>query len=229
MKKFLFIAVALCALTMMSCESDESLSGYKSVSPEEPISVEQAYEMYKDTIAALGLEESERFFYKTRFMSLADQEKYGLWNNETRSQIDPFAPIDPEQNEFRIKFHFETGISFLGRCIGYGFICKIDFEVESEEEGLSMQMGSDEGIVQTDSLGNSYCDILLNSAPESGATVPPLTVNQDIVGEVYIPSELEIGDEIEIPSSYTLPQGNYLYNSDLGVFGGYRLYFNENQ
>ena len=229
MKKFLFIAVALCALTMMSCESDESLSGYKSVSPEEPISVEQAYEMYKDTIAALGLEESERFFYKTRFMSLADQEKYGLWNNETRSQIDPFAPIDPEQNELRIKFHYEPGINIAGHCFGFSFICKIDFELEYVEEGLSMQLSSNEGIVQTDSLGHPYCDLLLNSAPEPGANVPPLTVNQDIVGDVYIPSDLEIGDEIEIPSSYTLPQGNYPYNSGLGVFGGYRLYFNENQ
>lgn len=229
MKKILFIAVAFCVVVMTSCESDESLGGCKSVSSEVPIPIEQAYEIYKDTIAALGLEESERFFYKTRFMSLADQEKFGLQDDVTRTEIDPFEPFDPNQNELRIRFRFEAGINILGRCLGYGFICKLDFDVESVEGDLSMQISPNEGFVQTDNFGHPYCDILLNCAPESGSTVPPLTVSEDIVGDVYVPSELEIGDDFEFPSSYTLPHGDYPYNSNLGVFGGYRLYLNENQ
>ena len=124
MKKCFFIAVAFFGMLFVtSCESDESSTTYSDAH------FDRAYQIYKDTIKALGWEEREKFFYENRFMSVDQRLEAGLPPVATRSggYIDPVEPGNPLLPELSIKFGIEWGINVFSYCLGYGVPCKINF------------------------------------------------------------------------------------------------------
>lgn len=221
MKKYLFIAVAFFGMLFVtSCESDESFTSYSDAQ------FDRAYRIYKDTIKALGWEEREKFFYEHRFMSIDQRLEEGLPPAITRSggQIEPVNPGEPLLPELRIKFSFEWGINILSLCVGYGTPCKISFELDTNQLGNTVQPCADEGYVETDRFGRKYIDLLFSEDPGTGSETPAMIVSDDISGDVFIPSDLEEYVTHDIPERMILPQGNYQYNSALGLHGGYRIY-----
>ncbi|MBQ4387833.1 MAG: hypothetical protein II822_09560 [Prevotella sp.] len=223
MKKYLFLAVVSAAMTVASCESEESLSIDEKVISEE-VPFEKAYKVYEDSIKTLGWEDREDFFYKTRFMSLADQAKAGLLASFTRGEdLDPNDPSDPLRPNLRIRYNMEWGINVFNHCFGYGVICKIDFYLDTDDDNVSVHLSADEGVVNTDINGNKYIDFLFEETPDT-TDVPALIVSEDMETEVLVPSELEEYVTNDIPEYLTVPQGDYPYDSTLGTHGGYRIY-----
>lgn len=224
MKKYLLFAIAFIVFTVISCESDDSLSSTTQTFPEIK-TTEQLLKAYKDTIKALGWEDRESFFKKMRYMSMADRKEADLLPTLTRSG-DDLSPIDPGPQplpELRIKFNIEWGLNYHGYCFGYSVPCKISFELSNDISGLEVSFIADEGLVETDPLGNKYIELLFTDDPETGANTPAMIVSEDIEGDIYVPSELINNIPEGMPTGLILPQGEYRYNSTLGLHGGYQI------
>lgn len=84
--------------------------------------------------------------------------------------------------------------------------------------------GSYAGEIKTDSLGNSYLEILLSEVPTIN-DIPSIHIDDDIIGdplrEVYFD---ENNEPIEgLPSDITLKEGVYAFDPNVGQYGGYRI------
>ncbi|MCR5712997.1 MAG: hypothetical protein K6G46_11205 [Prevotella sp.] len=84
--------------------------------------------------------------------------------------------------------------------------------------------GSYAGEVKTDSLGNSYLEILLSEAPTI-TDIPSINIDDDILGEPLRKAYLDENNEpIEgLPSDITLKEGVYAFDPNVGQYGGYRI------
>lgn len=80
------------------------------------------------------------------------------------------------------------------------------------------------GEVKTDSLGNSYLEILLSEA-STITDIPSLNIDDDIIGDPLQEVCLdENNDSTErLSSDITLKKGVYAFDPNVGQYGGYRI------
>ncbi len=214
MRKFLLFAAL--AATVMSCKQQED--------------------------ANISMEKSDEIARSFKFVSLKDQLSSDTVVTRAETGKNDFTKLDVTPDVTFIICSWDEWGRTSRNCRGFG-LCRFKWFWSSESEVKNGNFEGTSAILKSDSLGNPYIDLFLaEPIPTIEDDLPQLSIDKDLLGEqvqyyttdstshsATAPSaniNPHIGER-PIVNNLIMQEGQYRYISELGTYGGYRIYLTQ--
>lgn len=214
MRKFLLF-VALAA-TIVSCQQQED--------------------------ANISMEKSDEIARTFKFVTLKDQLTSNAVGTRAETGKNDFTKIDITTESPLIICSWDDWGRTSRNCRGFG-LCHFEWFPSSESEIKNGNFEGTAAILKRDSLGNPYIDLFLaEPIPTIADDLPQLSIDKDLLGErVQYYTADSTSRSTTTPSAninsqrldktnindLIMQQGQYRYISELGTYGGYRVYLTQ--